>query len=460
MCYIRVVHFTRCDTRRPAIINIATGETVYHPFETPAPCEHHDMFLGAECPYHGACCTPGQIHICNAKGPGDICRGWQTYHEIINPGYMHSSGLLSVMQLIPDWDEIEINTDMYAYEEDIRCQFFDLGAYMYEVAKRAAFIVDYLLMIETYSPAEEAELVEEHGDLYNEWIVARDELAEQTESWEILASVGCMEVCPAQLLSAHPWSEVFQECLDKRVGFPQFPGIPFSWLENIERQDEILCRHPQFSQYRVPRPQSSRADQLWQSPAPPQRLNPTGQHQVEVRNDPYPGEWDSIMAQVAEQEDSPSSQDTASSSSSGKDAPGWVIPYGEEPEMDWREISWDGPTMFIDSPPASPLTFVQASVEEAMEIALSPLDITLTDDIPGNPFDDEFEVDWHPDEHEFVTDEGLAVLQYLHVEAPVEEQISKLIPSKTASKLKRRWSEMDVTNGGKEEVHVKRSRTI
>jgi hypothetical protein len=459
MCYIRVVHFTRCDTRRPAIINIATGDTIYHPLEPPAPCEHHDQFLSAECPYHGACCTPGQIHVCNAKGPQDVCRGWQAYHEIISPGYMHSSGLFSVMQLIPNWDELEMNTDLYAYEEDIRGQFFDLGAHMYEVAKRAAFIVNYLLTSETYSAEEEADMVEEHGDFYNEWITARDELAEQTEAWEILASVGCMEVCPAQLLNAHPWSEVFQECLDKQIGFPQFPGVPFSWMENIERQDEILRRHPQFSQYRVPRPQPSRADQLWQSPAPPQRSNPEGQHQAEVPNEPYPGEWAPILSQVTAQEGSSASQNAASLSSSGADAPEWVIPYGQEPEMNWNEISWDGPATFIDTPLVSPHTFVQAPVEEAMDILVSPLDVTFTD-IPVNPFDDEFEVDWYADEHESAVDEELAVLQYLHVEIPAEEINFEFIPSKTVSKLKRRWSELDVVNGGAEDAMVKRSRTI
>ncbi|KIL92151.1 hypothetical protein FAVG1_04558 [Fusarium avenaceum] len=459
MCYIRVIHFTRCDTRRPAIINIASGNTIFHPLEPPAPCEHRDQYLDAECPYHGACCTPGQIHVCNVKGPKDVCRGWQTYHEIINPGYMYSSGLFSVMQFIPDWEELEMNSDLYTYEEDIRGAFFDLGAHMYEVAKRAAFIVDYLLSTETYSAAEEADMVVEHGDLFNEWIICREELAEQTEAWEILASVGCMEVCPAQLLSAHPWSEVFQECLNKQVGFPQFPGIPFTWLENIERRDEILCRHPQFSQYHVPRPQPSRADHLWRSPAPPQRLHPEGQRQVEDSNEPYPGEWAAILSRVAEQENAPSGQDEVTVSSSGKDAPEWVIPYGQEPEMNWKEISWDGPTTLIISPLVSPRVHAQAPVEAAMDIDVSPLDITFAD-MPGNPFDDEFEVDWHADGNESEMKEELAVLQYLRVEAPVEEHNFEFVPFETVSKLKRRWSELDVTNGGEEEVRAKRSRTI
>jgi hypothetical protein len=127
--------------------------------------------------------------------------------------------------------------------------------------------------------------------------------------------------------------------------------------------------------------------------------------------------------------------------------------------MNWNEISWDGPATLIDSPLVSPRNFVQAPVEEAMEIAVSPLDVTFTD-IPGNPFDDEFEVDWYADEHESGVDEELAFLQYLHVEAPVEENNFEFIPSRTVSKLKRRWGELDVVEGGTEGVMAKRSRTI
>jgi hypothetical protein len=147
-------------------------------------------------------------------------------------------------------------------------------------------------------------------------------------------------------------------------------------------------------------------------------------------------------------------------SSSGKDAPEWVIPYGQEPEMNWKEISWDGPTTLIISPLVSPRAYVQAPVEGATDIDVSPLDVTFTDDMPGNPFDDEFEVDWYANEHEPAMDEELAVLQYLRVEAPAEEHNFEFVPFETVSKLKRRWSELDVTNGGEEEVLAKRSRTI
>ncbi|KAF4993592.1 hypothetical protein FGRMN_6310 [Fusarium graminum] len=457
MCYIRVIHFTLCDTRRPAIINIATGNTVYHPLEPPEPCEHHDIFFGADCPYHGTCCTPGQIRVCNVKGPGDVCRGWQAYHEVIDPGYMHSDGLLAAMQPIPDWDIIETNSDLYFYEEDIRNQFFDLGAHMFEVARRAAFIVEFLLESETYSPEEEACLVEEHGELYVEWITARDQMIEQTEIWELLASVGCMEVCPAQLLTAHPWYEVFKECVDRQAGFPQFAGIPFVWLENVERRHEILNHHPQFSWPNIPEPQPARVDHLWQSPAPPQRWEPVIQRPAQDPDVPYPGEWAPIFSDLHSRRSSSSSRDAATWTSNGRDVPPYLVPYREEPDMGFMEICWDAPAALADSPLQSPFTMDDAYCHEIYEGVVSPRDVTFTNYMPGNPFNDEFETEWEAN-YELVGPEEVAVFQYLRVEAPSEKNELHCVSSETALRLKRRSSKFHVANG-EGEVQVKRRRT-
>ncbi|KAF4451451.1 hypothetical protein F53441_5543 [Fusarium austroafricanum] len=530
MCYIQVIHFTKCETRRQAIINAVTGQAVYHPLEPPPPCEHHDPYGRTECPYHGLCCKPGQIAVCYAKKPNDVCRGWQAYHRVIHPMHMDTSDLPYQMKEIEDWDELECNTDIFAYEEDIRGQFFDVGASMYELATQGDRIVQYVLNRLTNSAQEEANLVQQHGALYNDWMIFNDELSRLTEAWEILASVGSMEVCPASLLRVHPWRNIFQDCLTRRTKFRQFNCIPFQWLDNIELQDDILHWHPSYRQRRPPSPpREPSVDLLLQSPYSPRRREAEIQARVEAQNQPYPGDWTDIIDQVPRQQqastsvrrasaaltregapspesipspysgsashliaisDDEDSKDeeahgdqpttpigppqqsptaitrevidltleeslpmanasgnpspgeippgSAASTFVGIDTPPHIIPYGQEPDMDWKEVYWNQPATTIDSPKVSPTRIPHVFAHPSPAKTPPTVNITSYDGITENPLDDEFD-EWC--EYDFVGTEEPAAQEFLHVPAPFKLEPAPRIPS-WRTKGKRRWSDI------------------
>ncbi|KAH7265463.1 uncharacterized protein BKA55DRAFT_502330 [Fusarium redolens] len=477
MCYTQVIHITRCETRRPAIINTTTGETVYHPLEPPRNCEHYRPFRDATCPYHGDCCSPGQIFFCNAKDLRDTCCGRQAYHINIHPHYMYDDGVLHQMEPIDDWEILETNTDVFAYEEDIRYQFFEAGAAMYELAQDADKIVECILSNQTCCPEEEADLFIEHGDLYEMWSEAHHEFVGLMEAWEILANVGCMEVCPASLLRVHPWRDCFQECQTLQKGFPQFNCLPFAWVDNLERQDNILRWHPYYSQYRVPRPPPARDDSLWTSPAPyntkssfsepPVTWDPEVQEQIEAL--PYPGQWvevfDDKARQLAQIETELSGRPNSSlSSSSGPDTPSWVIPYGQEPDMGWKDIDWHNCTTMIEAPMSPKTLPCKGEITRVMpprdsymrpeDVPMSPKALPYRGEIgkgippwsnpivcqevmPRDLFGDQHEVPWNGSS--FTGTEKPAEQEFLHIPTPMENLHT--IASKAMETLKRKSEE-------------------
>ncbi|KAF4443495.1 hypothetical protein FACUT_1312 [Fusarium acutatum] len=474
MCYIQVIHITSCETRRPAIINTTTGKTVYHPLEPPRNCEHKRPFRDATCYYHGDCCSPGQIFFCNAKDPRDVCRGRQAYHINIHPHYMYESGVLHQMEPIEDWEALETNTDVFAYEEDIRYQFFEAGALMYELEQDAERLVEYILRNQTSCPEEEAELFLEHGDLYEMWSEAHHHFVGLMEAWEILANVGCMEVCPSSLLRVHPWRDCFQECPTLQKGFPQFGCLPFAWVDNVDRQDDILRWHPYYSQYQTPpRPESSiKDDALWTSPAPygidPGFFETTFARDPEVREEievlPYPGEWAEVFDDKARRMARIEAEPTSLSSSSRPEIPPWVIPYGQEPDMGWKDIDWHNCTTIIE-PPTCPKTLPHERVVQRVmppkesymhprDVPKSPTALPYKEEtlrvspsrrtepiskevIPGNLFGDPLEAPWNG--YSFTGTEKPAEQEFLHIPSPVEEL--QIIAPKAKKSLKRKREE-------------------
>nr|RBQ91596.1 hypothetical protein FVER53263_01787 [Fusarium verticillioides] len=478
MCYIQVIHITRCETRRPAVINTTTGKTVYHPLEPPGICEHKRPFGDATCHYHGDCCSPGQIFFCNAKDPRDMCRGRQAYHINIHPHYMYESGVLHQMEPIEDWQALEMNTDVFAYEEDIRYQFMEAGALMYELEKDAEKIVEYILHNQTSCPEEEAELFLEHSDLYEMWSEAHHQFVGLKEAWEILANVGCMEVCPSSLLRVHPWRECFQECPTLQKGFPQFTYVPFSWLDNVERQDDLLRCHPYYSQYQPPaRPEPRiKDDALWTAPAPygvdpgfsekTFARDPKTQEGFEVL--PYPGEWAEVFEdkarRIAQMKAEIEAEPTSISSSSGPEIPPWLIPYGQEPDMGWKDIDWHHCTTIIERP-TSPKTLPRNGViqrvmppkDSYMNPKDAPKDPTALpckeetrraspqwrtepiskEVIPWDLFGNSIEAPWNG--YSFTGTEKPAEQEFPHVPSPVEEPHT--IAPKAKKSLKRKSEE-------------------
>ncbi|KAF9768331.1 hypothetical protein IL306_014399 [Fusarium sp. DS 682] len=381
MCYIQVIHMTACDTRRPAIINTITGETVYHPLEPPQHCEHYHRRRSSPCPYHGDCCSPGQIFICDAQGPRDQCRGSQAYHLIVHPYYKYTSGLLHQMEPIVDWNRLEERTDIYAYEEDIRCDFFDLGALMFELADDGNNIVEYLMGNLAKDHEEEVDLFLEHGELYEQWTETCEQFIANQEAWEGLAGAGCMEVCPAWLRQVHPWTGCFQPCPVWQREFRQFEGIPFSFVENVENQDGILRFHPYYAQSRSPR-QAVRREAPWRSPARPHERSPEVEERIRLQNERYPGQWGVVFDEIARRQQT-------EAENSGPKTPSWLIPYGEESEMDWKDIDWKPQPAPIRDPPLSPRTIPcegkVTRVEPLRDSYIDPKEVAAVDMFGDNP---------------------------------------------------------------------------
>ncbi|KAF5023209.1 hypothetical protein F66182_4717 [Fusarium sp. NRRL 66182] len=462
-----------------SIINPTTGQALYHPLEPPQPCEHRNKFHSSACPYHGSCCTPGQIQVCTVQSRGDFCRGWQAYHQIINPAYMYSSGLTAEMQPITDWAGLEKNTDVFAYEEDIRRDFFDIGADMYELARKGEWLVNYLLSGQTYSPEHEASLVREHGQLYAAWSTVYNEMVDMQESWESLTKAGCMEVCPAERLQIHPWRNVFQDCLDVFRGFPMFKGNPFIWLENIEQQDDILRWHPYYHKPRRHNTRVARADRLWRSPAAPRRPTPAAEPEVRRNTQlanpptaiqrpmpatepqvprtvspatppasppaPQGGGHPGIAPNVYHMHGLQYLQDYRSPDEkrrpSGGRIPSWTIPHGEEPDFEWKEIHWGKPADLNASPPMSPNGTPHPPLQAMEKLSIPEKPITFHADALSNHFNHEFEENWSGDD-DFMGTEVAAMQEYLHVPAP------KAFPIAKPRSLKRRLSHTDVSNEG------------
>ncbi|GKU01211.1 unnamed protein product [Fusarium langsethiae] len=449
MCYITVYHFTHCNTHRRAIINPITGATAFHPFELPQRCIHTPEKLitsmdpndTSPCPAHGSCCQAGQVFVCEAETDSDAkCAGWQAHHRILEPESLD----LFRSHLRPitakHWEKLQLNTDEFAYEDDIRRQFFDAGARMWELSRIGKIIIDVFPQNQwfDYGAEQEEQDFLNHGEKYWEWMVARKELLQLTEAWESLASVGCMEVCPSKLLAVHPWMKYAFYGWNERqpVDFPQFPGIPFAFLENCERQEEILRWHPYYACRDTPFTPTI-VDTLWTSPNVPQRYNPELIHRIESANKPGPGEWEGILAarrnslplrQYAEasyyysMQAGCGSASPRSEQSSGPKTPPWVIPYGEEPEFDWKDIHWYQPATLVESPAVSPKTIP------------TPGESASVEQISSVPYDDGC-----MDAIMFLFD------QFLGVGEPVDREFLHISVSEDGSgRLKRRRSENDV----------------
>ncbi|KAI1134602.1 hypothetical protein F5Y05DRAFT_421981 [Hypoxylon sp. FL0543] len=91
MCLEVYIH-TTCrehDTRRPSVVNPATGYTVYSPFQEPSPnprCEYPHVYElippDLHCPYHPGCCKLEGKVVCQFEG--DTCRTRVKYHHFVD----------------------------------------------------------------------------------------------------------------------------------------------------------------------------------------------------------------------------------------------------------------------------------------------------------------------------------------------------------------------------------------
>ncbi|KAF5008615.1 hypothetical protein FDECE_5123 [Fusarium decemcellulare] len=449
MCITFVVHFTRCETRRPAIINPHTGACVYHPLEPPAECEHAYAVTYPQCKYHGHCCYPGKVYICNALQEGENCRGWQPYHVVVDPSHMHSSGLLDDLREITDWSEFEKSDDAYSYEEDIRRDFFDIGADIWDLAHQGDDLTIYLLEHDTASPGHELGLFEEHGALYAEWKTKLEEMTDMTEAWQSLAHVGCMESCPADQPA---WPKAFKQCSDTYFGFPMFYGTAFRWLDNIQNQDELFESHPYYSQKTQGPWRSARAERLWRTPSPPRPANTDPALRAEINffgesmhclknSPPQSAVWNDYPEELAL---------TPTLSARRKSS----VKFGP--------VSWSNSATRIDSPPVSPhglsLNTLELQTPPGVTHLIPSVENPFNIELAENPFGDRFESEWA------MPEENTPMNDVLHVPAPVN--MPGPSPAYATTSLKRRRDDTETVEqkrhsscDGWVEVENKRRRT-
>ncbi|KAH7185973.1 uncharacterized protein B0J16DRAFT_145386 [Fusarium flagelliforme] len=434
MCYTSVLHFTDCDTRRPAVINPETGSTLFHPLEPPQICKHaHPLIPG--CPYHGSCCNPRQKFYCSRiRNPQIACLGGQAYHQVVDPRSLDSyDNLLTISY--DDWEDMHKPTQGLKYEEDIRREFFDAGARLYELAEsglRTIKCFNQNACFPNVAQMEEHDFLK-HGEVYWEWLVAREELFQLTEAWERRAKAGTMEVCPASLLEEHPILSTFPKAPWTHPGFPQFVSLPFTTVQTFKGLEDVLRWHPFYTtMHNMPSKPKTIASRS-RSPARPQSVNTDYvRRRVENANRAWPGEWEGI---IPSGKDLPLRDWTTSSKHSmlpvavsdldaespGPQIPPWVIPYGEEPDMGFKKvIPWNEPATFVESPPVSPRTIPRPVVIPATPPVNET--VAVVDEVSHMPYDDEGRGESaYPDDggwSEYVAVEGRAIREFMCVSIP------------------------------------------
>ncbi|RBR23204.1 uncharacterized protein FIESC28_03946 [Fusarium coffeatum] len=435
MCYTSILHFTDCDTRRPAVINPETRTTLYHPLEPPKICKHaHPLIPG--CPYHGSCCKPRQMFYCSRiRNPQIACLGGQAYHQVVDPRSLDSyDDLLTVSYY--DWEDMHKPTQGLKYEEDIRREFFDAGARMYELSThglRTIKCFNQNAIFPNVAQMEELDFLQ-HGETYWEWLVAREELHQLTQGWERRARKGTMEVCPASHLEEHPILSTFPKGPWTHPGFPQFVSLPFTTAQTFKGLEDVLRWHPFYTTMHNMPSTPKTIVQRSHSPARPHSVNTDYvRRRVENANRPWPGEWEGIIPSGKDlplRDWNPSSKHSSmlpvagsdlDAESPGPQIPPWVIPYGEDPDMGFKKvIPWNEPATFVESPPVSPKTVPSRVVIPATPEVNEA--VAVLDEINSMPYDDAGQTESaYPNDggwSEYVNVEGRAIRDYMRVSIP------------------------------------------
>lgn len=209
MCLSVITHQTKCETRRPVVVNVESDYTIYHPFERPPPCRHQQTMCEVpRCPSHGPCCTHRRWRICSATGDDPACDRWQTIHMVIS-GY-HERTFLSALakqQRLSTKCQISGNApDRY---RKLRHRFFDAGAAVAHWA-HAANKLGNLIYKDSVSEDRKDIARSRFETVFDEWQRNVESLNKLTSLWDSNAGVGMMEACASNKLELHPYAWYYQ----------------------------------------------------------------------------------------------------------------------------------------------------------------------------------------------------------------------------------------------------------
>lgn len=200
MCLLVITHQTKCETRRPVVVNVESDYTIFHPYERPPPCRHQEIKSEQpRCPSHGACCTYLRWRICCATGENPKCDRWEILHMVIS-GY-HERTMLSGLA---KQQHLSIKSMISSRAPDcyrkLRLKFFDTGAAVAHWA-HAANKLGNLIYDDSVSEDSKDIARDRFEMVFEEWQRNVESLDKLTSLWDSNAGIGTMEtrIAPIRL---------------------------------------------------------------------------------------------------------------------------------------------------------------------------------------------------------------------------------------------------------------------
>ncbi|KAF7555566.1 hypothetical protein G7Z17_g2043 [Cylindrodendrum hubeiense] len=239
MCLTVVAHYTKCETRRRAIINPDSGYAIYHPLEPPPPCRHQRPDAAFKyCSSHGTCCTQQKWQFCYSKTITPVCFAWQTLHMILSEPCKG--------RIIPDIAKsVELSqrgfpfTDKHDRYGRIRHDFFNAAANVARWVDEANLIGNEIHK-EPSSQDQHMRLWMRFKEVLRQWEHHYAALKQLTNLWNGCAEDDMIELCPSNLFEFHAFSGFFQN-----APAPYFEIVlaPYRWRRVLEQAG---IRHIKF----------------------------------------------------------------------------------------------------------------------------------------------------------------------------------------------------------------------
>lgn len=321
MCVHLILHLTACETRRPVILNEQTWEIVYHPFEEPRTCVHHDeRDPSMPCHSHGACCSVRERFYCYAT-PARRCQGWQWYHAVAP--HVDEVPFLALFREPLHQEHASVPTHTVFHHQRLRMDLFDAGAEAWD-----AYV--QLRRIHRAIGGCMACVRLEGWRWDDNWALMSLQLGAlqaYRTMWMEAAKLGRMDPCPTQGLEQHPWSIAFQRHDDRMdYAMPGCPALPpvLPSRELVEEPSNLIPEEPPAV---IPDEQASYSDHLALTP----ELPPLAQVLPSTELDASSRSWTPLAAIPAAQTSDSNHQTTMESRSKHKP---FVIEVSRSPMPD------------------------------------------------------------------------------------------------------------------------------